>query len=146
MRTHAEYPGVQLWLTAPGISALLHPDALAAVRFELVTHAGADCGWLDLLFQRGEQTALLPGVLVDLAAAAKGGAAWWWPQAAAVILNEERAEAIVDIVAPWLRRLTQEPVIPVGARLELREFPAFELARTAADFGASALATYVRSP
>jgi hypothetical protein len=137
LRTHAAYPEVQSSLTAPGISASLQPEYLAAARFELVAHAGVDCGWLDLVFQRGEQTVMLPGILVDLAAAAKSAAAWRWPQAAAVMLSDERADAIVDIVGPWLRRLTQEPVIPLRAALTLRECPAVEIARTAADFGAT---------
>ncbi len=118
MKTHGAYSELQVWLNVPGTSAALHPEYLTAVRFELVTHEGADCGRVDLVFQRGEQTAVLPGVIVDLAAAAKNAAGWQWPQAAS-ILGDDRAEALVELIAPWLQRLTQQPVIPLAATLQM---------------------------
>jgi hypothetical protein len=140
MRTHAAYPGVRSWWTAPGVAAAVESATLAAARFELVAHAGVDCGWLDLLFQRGEQAAVLPGILVDLAAAAKGAAALQWPQTASFILSDDQAQAIAAVVSPWLRRLTQQPVIPFTATFHLQECSALETVPSAADFGAASYA------
>ena len=118
MKTHAGYVELQTWMSVPGISGTLEPEYLVEVRFELVTGDGVDCGRIDLVFQRAEQTAVLPAVLVDLAAAAKNAGGWHWPLAAR-ILGDERADALVELVAPWLVRLTQEPVIPLEAKLRV---------------------------
>ncbi len=96
----------------------MHADHLTTVRFELVTHADSGVGRLELVFQHGEQTAVLTDVLVDLAAAAKNAGRWQWPQAAGSI-GDEQAEVLARLIAPWLQRLTQEPVIALHATLEM---------------------------
>ena len=69
---------LQSWLSAPGSSASMQPEYLTAVHFELISLAGVDCGRLDLVFERGEQSVVLLIGQRSLTASAAGGKTAIW--------------------------------------------------------------------
>ncbi len=119
---------------------LVRPGTLAVARCESIFFESSAVAILDLTFDDGSRTAILPGVAVDASRlATRSGSSIWWPSQIEALGLRAAVEAIEAEIMPWLRTLVRGRPIAGESIRTYRACAAFEAARERGDLGAAPL-------
>jgi hypothetical protein len=120
------------------VRAVARVETLAVARFEPIFWENTAVALLDLTFDDGARTALLPGIGVETVRLAQneGSALFWAPEVIRAI-DPSLLDAFEAAVTPWLRTLVRGRVSSGESIRRYRASASFDAARERGDLGAA---------
>ena len=147
MRFHRAFSMIQL---APRdrIAAIARPQAIASIRLEPIVRQGKPFAVVEIRFADEIQAGVIPFVFVDVAMLLDPERdVLVWPAAFADVVSSAAADAISDVVVPWItaeslgRPLNDERIVHLGSASERA---LFDVARQRHAIGAAPLRDSLR--